>query len=324
MPNRFESCSRQISGTNPPPVDFFWVRRRAINAAGILGFGLISGTVFGCGPSKDAVKIGTPERPPAPEMYPAARDVRFDLDRPITDESYAASYNNFYEFTTFKGSVYKKASRLHTFPWQVLVGGLVSSPRVFDIDELVRALPLEERLYRFRCVEAWAMAVPWTGFPFHALIKMVQPFSSAKFVRFVSFFKPEDAPNQSPSYGPWPYMEGLTMAEAMNELTLLATGIYGHPLPKQHGAPLRLVVPWKYGFKSIKSIAKIEFTAEQPRTFWNSITPREYGFTANVDPKVPHPRWSQKTERLLDTGERRKTLSYNGYGEWVAGLYSSS
>lgn len=320
MPNRFESCSQQTSG-NAAPEDFFRERRQAIKVAGILGLGLISGTVFGCGPSKDAVKIGTPERPPAPEMYPASRDVRFDLDRPITDELYAASYNNFYEFTTFKGIVYKKASRLHTFPWQVVVGGLVSNPRVFDIDELVRAMPLEERLYRFRCVEAWAMAVPWTGFPFHALIKMVKPFSSAKFVRFVSFFKPEDAPNQSPSYGPWPYTEGLTMAEAMNELTLLATGIYGHPLPKQHGAPLRLVVPWKYGFKSIKSIAKIEFTAEQPRTFWNSITPREYSFTANVDPQIPHPRWSQKTERLIDTGERRKTLSYNGYGEWVAGLY---
>jgi sulfoxide reductase catalytic subunit YedY len=315
MPNRFESCSK----TAP---EFFKERRQAIKAAGVLGLGLVSGAFFGCGPTKDAVKIGAQERPPAPEIYPAPRDVRFDLDRPLTDELYAASYNNFYEFTTFKGSVYKKASRLRTFPWQVEVGGLVPNPRVFDIEDLVRAMLLQERLYRFRCVEAWAMAVPWTGFPLQALIKKVQPLSSAKFVRFVSFFKPEDAPNQSPSYGPWPYTEGLTMAEAMNELTLVATGIYGHPLPKQHGAPLRLVVPWKYGFKSIKSIAKIEFTADQPRTFWNSITPHEYGFTANVDPDVPHPRWSQRTERMIDTGERRATLTYNGYGEWVANLYT--
>ena len=168
------------------------------------------------------------------------------------------------------------------------------------------------------------MAVPWTGFPLRELIKMVQPLSSAKHVRFVTFMKPDEAPNQSRSYGPWPYTEGLTMMEAMNELTLLATGIYGHPLPKQHGAPLRLVVPWKYGFKSIKSIVRIDFTAEQPRTFWNRNRPREYDFVANVDPVVPHPRWSQATERLIDTGERRATLPYNGYGKWVAGLYSKS
>lgn len=166
------------------------------------------------------------------------------------------------------------------------------------------------------------MAVPWTGFSMQAFIKRLQPLSSAKYVRFVTFMKPDIASNQSPSYGPWPYTEGLTMPEAMNDLTLLATGIYGHPLPKQHGAPLRLVVPWKYGFKSIKSIVRIEFTAEQPRTFWNSNRPEEYDFVSNVNPKVPHPRWSQATEKLIDTGERRATLPYNGYGEWVANLYA--
>ena len=165
------------------------------------------------------------------------------------------------------------------------------------------------------------MAVPWTGFPLAALIKKIEPLSAAKFVRFTTFLKPEQATNQSPSNGPWPYNEALTMAEAMNQLTLLATGIYGHPLPKQNGAPLRLVVPWKYGFKSIKSIVRIEFTAERPATFWNSNRPGEYDFTANVDPKTPHPRWSQATEKLIDTGERRATLPYNGYGEWVAELY---
>ncbi|MGZ9410896.1 MAG: protein-methionine-sulfoxide reductase catalytic subunit MsrP, partial [Methylocystis sp.] len=212
-------------------------------------------------------------------------------------------------------------ARLRTSPWQVEVAGMVEKPRVFEIDDLVRAMPLEERLYRFRCVEAWAMAVAWTGFPPSALIKLVQPLSSAKYVRFIAFLNPTDAPNQSSAYGPWPYTEGLTMAEAMNDLTLFVTGAYGRPLLKQQGAPLRLVVPWKYGFKSIKSVVKVEFTAQQPQTFWNSSRPHEYGFSANVDPSVPHPRWSQATERLIDTGEQRHTTLYNGYGEWVAGLY---
>ena len=255
------------------------------------------------------------------DLYPAWRDRRFTLDRPITGEVYAASYNNFYEFSSFKNRVYKNAARFKTHPWQIEIAGLVEHPRLFDIDDFVRLAPLEERLYRFRCVEAWAMAVPWTGLSLAALIKKLQPLSSARYVRFVTFMRPDQASNQNPSHGPWPYTEGLTLAEATHELSLLATGIYGHPLPKQHGAPLRLVVPWKYGFKSIKSIVKIEFTAEQPRTFWNSNRPREYDFVANVRPDIPHPRWSQATEKLIDTGERRPTLPYNGYGEWVAKLY---
>ena len=298
-------------------------RRQLLKAAGLFGFGWAAGMNFGCGPAKDAATIGAQENPPAAELYPARPNIRFILDRPLTDEAYAASYNNFYEFSVFKGGIYKKAARLKTSPWQIEVIGLVERPRIFDIDELVRALPLEERLYRFRCVEAWAMAVPWTGIPMRDFIRRVQPLSSARFVRFVTFLKPEIASNQNPAKGPWPYSEGLSMAEAMNELTLLATGIYGHPLPKQHGAPLRLVVPWKYGFKSIKSIVKIEFTAEQPRTFWNSNRPDEYDFTANVRPDIPHPRWSQANEKMIGTGERRATLPYNGYGEWVAGLYKS-
>jgi methionine sulfoxide reductase catalytic subunit len=322
MTNRLHRRGWTISESLTTPETFFEQRRHVLKAAGALTVGLMTGTVFGCGPNKNAPKIGAQEQPAAPEMYPARRNTLFELDRPVTDEIYAASYNNFYEFSTLKGSVYKKASRLRTFPWQVEVGGLVAKPRLFDIDELVRALPLEERVYRFRCVEAWAMAVPWTGFTVEALTKIVEPLSSAKYVRFVSFLKPDEAPNQSPSYGPWPYTEGLTIAEAINELTLLATGIYGHPLPKQHGAPLRLIVPWKYGFKSIKSIAQIEFTAEPPRTFWNSLRPNEYDFFANVNPKISHPRWSQESERLIDTGERRPTLPFNGYGEWVRNLYA--
>ena len=322
MPKLFHRRLWEVSVSKPTPAAIFRERRRFLKATGSVGLGLAAMGLPACGPARDAAIIGAQENPPAAELYPAPRNPRFPLDRPPTDEVTAASYNNFYEFSAFKGGVYKKAARLRTSPWQVEVGGLVERPRLFDIAELIRAMPLEERLYRFRCVEAWAMIVPWTGFPLHQLIKLMQPLSSAKYVRFVTFMKPDEAPNQSPSYGPWPYTEGLTMAEAMNELTLLATGIYGHPLPKQHGAPLRLVVPWKYGFKSIKSIVRIEFTAEQPRTFWNSNRPREYDFVANVDPSVPHPRWSQATERLIDTGERLATLPYNGYGEWVAGLYN--
>ena len=201
-------------------------------------------------------------------------------------------------------------------------GSLVDRPKVYDLDDLVRRMPLEERLYRFRCVEAWAMAVPWTGFPMKALINEVQPKSSARYVRMVTFQRPEQAPGQkSQPWYPWPYFEALTMEEAMNELTLLGTGIYGHALPKQHGAPIRLVAPWKYGFKSIKSIVSIEFTDKQPPTFWNKLAPSEYDFWANVNPNVPHPRWSQATERLISTGERVPSQLYNGYGEYVAHLY---
>jgi len=304
------------------PERIFRERRQLLKAAGFLGLGLVGIIPTACGPARDAAMIGAQENPPGVDLYPARRSARFVLDRPVTDEAYAASYNNFYEFSVFKSRVYRNAARLMTSPWQIELAGLVEKPRTFDIDELVRMINLEERLYRFRCVEAWAMAVPWTGFPMREFIKKVQPLSSAKYIRFVTFMNPDVAPNQNPSKGPWPYTEGLTLAEAMNELTLLATGIYGHPLPKQHGAPLRLVVPWKYGFKSIKSIVKIDFTAEQPQTFWNSNRPKEYDFADNVWPDIPHPRWSQATEKLIDSGERRATLPYNGYGEWVANLYA--
>jgi sulfoxide reductase catalytic subunit YedY len=316
IPPKWQSPERSIT-----PESIFRSRRDFITTMGLCGLGLVAGVPLGCGPNENAPKIGAQENPPIPDLYPARSNPHFILDRPVTNEAYAASYNNFYEFSVFKGTVYKRAARLRTSPWQVEVDGLVEKPRVFAIDELLRAMPLEERHYRFRCVEAWAMAVPWTGIPMRAVLKLARPLSSARYVRFFSFFAPAEAPNQSPSYGPWPYTEGLTMGEANNELTMLACGIYGHPLPKQHGAPLRLVVPWKYGFKSIKSVVKIEFTAEQPRTFWNSSRPHEYGFEANVDPTTPHPRWSQKSEKLIDNGELRPTLPFNGYGEWVAALY---
>jgi sulfoxide reductase catalytic subunit YedY len=257
------------------------------------------------------------------KLYPARRNPPFaTLDRPLTAEGDAARYCNFYEFTSTK-AVWRYVAPFRPVPWAVEVGGLVAKPQTFDLDDLLRAFPLEERLYRHRCVEAWAMAVPWTGFPLAALLRKVEPLPAARFVRFLSFERPEEAGRQNDRSEPWPYTEGLTLAEAANELSFLATGMYGHPLLKQHGAPVRLVVPWKYGFKSAKSLVRIELTTAQPATFWNTMIPHEYDFSANVNPGVPHPRWSQRTERMLGTGEVRATQLYNGYAEWVAGLYRS-
>jgi len=258
-----------------------------------------------------------------PDLYPAPRNPAYTLDRPLTDEAVAAAYTNFYEFRNDKDRIAELAAGLTLRPWTVTIDGLVERPTTVDVDELLRRLPAEERLYRHRCVEAWAMAVPWTGMPLRSLVELARPLSGARYLRMVSFMRPDEAIGQRVDtwYG-WPYHEGLTLAEATNELAFLATGIYGKPLPPQHGAPLRLVVPWKYGYKSIKSIVRFEFVAERPPTFWNEQAPNEYGFVSNVDPAVPHPRWSQATERMLGTGERRPTLPYNGYAEWVAALYA--
>jgi sulfoxide reductase catalytic subunit YedY len=288
----------------------------ALGAGGVLWWNFRPGTdaeVLGAG-ACDA--SGT-------DLYPAAPNPAFtSAGRPLTAEADAARYSNFYEFTGWK-SVWRHVADFQPDPWKVEVTGAVASPRTFDLDDLVRAFPLQERIYRHRCVEAWAMVVPWTGFPLAELLRQVTPLPSARFVRFESFHRPEQASGQRSDGYPWPYTEGLTLAEATNELAFLATGMYGHPLLKQHGAPVRLVVPWKYGFKSIKSVVKIELTEERPATFWNTVVPDEYGFEANVDPAVPHPRWSQSRERMLGSGERRPTVRYNGYGEWVAHLYES-
>lgn len=252
----------------------------------------------------------------------AQKNTTYTLDRPLTERKEAAKYTNFYEFSSGK-QTWKFVEQFLIRPWQMAVTGMVKRPRVFDIDELIRMMPLEERTYRHRCVEAWAMAVPWTGFPFAELLRQVEPLSGAKYVRMLTFFKRQEAPGQRGLFTTdlWPYHEGLTIDEAANELTFLAVGNYGYELPKQHGAPIRLLTPWKYGFKSIKSIVEINFTAQKPSTFWNTMDPDEYGFWANVNPEIPHPRWSQKTERMLGTGERRPTVIYNGYGEHVAHLY---
>jgi sulfoxide reductase catalytic subunit YedY len=258
---------------------------------------------------------------PVPDLYPAKRNPKYTLDRPITREKINDNYNNFYEFGTSK-YIAEAAQALKVEPWTVKIGGLVEKPQEIGIDDLIRKMTLEERLYRHRCVEAWSMAIAWTGFPLAKLVDFAKPLGSAKFVKMTTFLDPKMAPGQNMSWFPWPYVEGLTMAEATNELAFIATGCYGHPLDKQHGAPLRLAVPWKYGFKSIKSIVAFTFVDKQPLGMWQNIQPNEYGFWANVNPKVPHPRWSQATEELIGTGERRPTLLFNGYGGYVASLYS--
>jgi methionine sulfoxide reductase catalytic subunit len=240
-----------------------------------------------------------------------------DALTPIED---ITNYNNFYEFATSKTGVAHAAKGFITRPWTVLVDGLVNKPHRFDFDELLK-FPLEERVYRLRCVEGWSMVIPWIGFPLHKLLEKVEPGSDARFVAFQTLLDPRKMPNQRTGVLGWPYVEGLRLDEAMHPLTILATGLYGETLPPQNGAPVRLVVPWKYGFKSIKSIVKITLVANQPPTTWNNETPYEYGFYSNVNPSVPHPRWSQATERRIGEFGRRKTLLFNGYAEQVAHLY---
>lgn len=257
---------------------------------------------------------------PTASLYPAKHNPAYVLGRALTPESVNANYNNFYEYGTSK-RIAAAAQELKTRPWSVKVDGLVETPKTFAIDDLIRAFPLEGRLYRHRCVEAWAMTIPWTGFPLKAFVEKMKPKAGVKYIHFETFNDPKMAPGQEMPFDPWPYTEGLTMAEAMSELPMLVTGAYGKPLLKQFGAPIRLAVPWKYGFKSIKSITRITFSNERPKTFWEQLDSSEYGFWANVNPAVPHPRWSQATERVLGTMERVPTVIFNGYGEQVAGLY---
>uniref|UniRef100_UPI003137E8DB protein-methionine-sulfoxide reductase catalytic subunit MsrP n=1 Tax=Ferrovibrio terrae TaxID=2594003 RepID=UPI003137E8DB len=244
------------------------------------------------------------------------------LGRDMTEEKVATSYNNFYEFGTTKNIV-KPAQALTIKPWQVKIDGMVAKEITIDAEDLIRKLPLEERLYRFRCVEAWSMAVPWSGFPLKALVDFAQPMSGAKYLKMETFSRPQEASGQKQFWYPWPYTEGLSIEEARNELAFIATGIYGKPIPRQNGAPLRLAVPWKYGFKSVKSIVRFTFTDKRPKTFWEALADNEYGFWANVNPMVAHPRWSQATEEVIGTGKRIPTQIYNGYGEQVAELYKN-
>ena len=258
---------------------------------------------------------------PSAGLYPVKRNDKFVLDRPVTDEAINTTYNNFYEFGSSK-TISRAAQALKLRPWTVKIDGMVGKPIEIGLDDLLAKMPLEERLYRHRCVEAWSMAIPWSGFPMAKLVELAQPLSSAKYIKMETFLDREVASGQRASWYPWPYVEGLTMAEATNELAFLATGAYGKPIAKQHGAPIRLAVPWKYGFKHIKSIVRVSFTDKRPKSYWEDLQSSEYGFWANVNPEVPHPRWSQASEELIGTGERRPTLLFNGYGDYVAGMYA--
>jgi sulfoxide reductase catalytic subunit YedY len=286
-------------------------RRRFLKELGLGGAGLLAARGFGAAPAAGAQA-----------RYPAPRNKEFDPGWRLTNERVAATYNNFYEFTTTKDKVHQMVDQFVIEPWPVEIAGLVGKPMTVDAQELIGMFGLEERVYRFRCVEAWAMIVPWTGFELRKLLDKVQPKPAAKFIRFVTALRPAQMPGvlRVPHY-PWPYTEGLRLDEARHPLTMVVTGIYGKPLPKQHGAPIRIVVPWKYGYKSIKSVVKIEFTDQQPATLWETLQPREYPFESNVNPDVPHPRWSQATERIIDTGERVKTKYLNGYADAVGHLY---
>ena len=259
---------------------------------------------------------------PDDRELPVARRGDYGTEEPWTPYRDVTSYNNFYEFGTDKRDPAANAYSLRPRPWTVAVEGEVRKPQVVDVDRLLEWFPLEERVYRLRCVEAWSMVVPWVGFPLRALLERVEPGSRAKYVAFTSLYDPEQMPEQRRHVLEWPYVEGLRIDEAMHPLTILAVGLYGKVLPAQNGAPLRLVVPWKYGFKGIKSIVKIRLTEEQPATTWSVAAPREYGFYANVNPAVDHPRWSQATERRIGEFRRRPTLPFNGYAEQVAALYA--
>jgi sulfoxide reductase catalytic subunit YedY len=259
---------------------------------------------------------------PSAKYYPAKRNDKYGDPRPLTDEKLATTYNNYYEFGSDK-SIWRAAQKLPIRPWTIKIGGLVEKPFEIAFDDLLARMQLEERVYRFRCVETWSMVVPWTGFPLKALVEFAKPLASAKYLEMKTASLPAVMPGMKEAFYPWPYTDGLAIDEAANELAFIATGLYGKPLPKQDGAPLRLVTPWKYGFKQVKSIVSIDFVTKQPATFWESLASDEYGFWANINPQVAHPRWSQATEKPLGSSERVPTQLYNGYGDQVAGLYAN-
>ncbi len=298
------------------PESVFLNRRQIIR-------GLAAGSIAAAAPG--LAFAATESDDPSAGLYPVARNERFVAGegRELTSERWATRYNNFYEFGTSK-KIWKAAQALKIRPWEVRIDGEVESPRTIAIDDLLSQMPLEERIYRHRCVEAWSMVVPWSGFPFREFVRFANPTANARYVAMETFLDPDTAKGQRQDWYPWPYVEGLTMAEATHELAFLVTGLYGKPLPRQNGSPLRLAVPWKYGFKSIKSIVRFTFTSERPLSFWEEMNAKEYGFWANVNPDVPHPRWSQATEKDLGAGRRIPTQLFNGYGEWVASLYDGN
>ncbi|MFM8989297.1 MAG: protein-methionine-sulfoxide reductase catalytic subunit MsrP [Alphaproteobacteria bacterium] len=314
----------EIPASLVTPEDFVLNRRRLLGAGAVAAGSLaLQGQGwFGLGGEQKLpdFSAGDPSLP----LYPAGRSMRYRVvERASTDEKVAVTYNNFYEFGSSK-NIWQAAQKLPIRPWEIRIDGMVEQERTVAIDDLLKAIALEERVYRFRCVEAWAMTVPWTGMPMRRFVEFAKPLASAKYIRMETFRNPEVASGQRAGWYPWPYVEGLALDEATNELSMLATGVYGKPLPRQMGAPIRLVVPWKYGFKNVKSIVRFTFTDQRPKSFWEELQAAEYGFWANVNPAVAHPRWSQATEELIGEGGKRvPTQLFNGYAEFVAGLYTA-
>ena len=292
------------------PYSLYLSRRDFIKAA---SFAAGTALLAACAPNT------SPTVPPDAANLPQKKD---ELGDPANSYEEITNYNNYYEFTTDKQGVNELSKDFTTKPWTVEVYGLVTKPKTYGVEDLLSNFTQEERIYRLRCVEAWSMVIPWNGFPLAKLLREVEPTSDAKFVRFETVYRPKEMPGQNSPFYPWPYQEGLRLDEAMHDLTILATGLYGLPMPNPDGAPIRLVVPWKYGFKSIKSIVKIELVADQPATLWSTVGPNEYGFYSNVNPNRPHPRWSQASERRIGELQRRPTLMFNGYAEQVASLYN--
>jgi methionine sulfoxide reductase catalytic subunit len=309
-----------IAASEITPQKVFEDRRRVLKAAGALALGGIAGT-FGATRAFAEYSPGDPKA----QKLAAKTDAKFVALDKITPYKDVTTYNNFYEFGTDKSDPAQNAHTLRPRPWRVSVEGEIKNPKVYDIDEILKLAPLEERVYRHRCVEGWSMVIPWIGVPLSEIIRRAQPTGNARYVQFVTLADPSQMPGLAEPILNWPYSEGLRMDEAMNPLTLLTVGVYGQVLPNQNGAPVRVVVPWKYGFKSAKSLVKIRFVEAQPQTSWNTYASNEYGFYSNVNPNVDHPRWSQATERRI--GEdgfftpKRKTLMFNGYGDQVASLY---
>jgi methionine sulfoxide reductase catalytic subunit len=298
-------------GENQATAESAYLNRRQLVQA--MGLGAATLAIPGIAAAQD--------KDPSAGLYPAKRNDKYGVPTPMTTEKLATTYNNFYEFGTDK-SIWRDAQKLEVRPWTIKVSGLVEKPFEIGIDDLLSKVQLEERVYRHRCVETWSMIVPWSGFPMRSLVELCKPTSAAKFVVMKTLSRPAVMREQRDLLYPWPYTEGLAMDEAMNDLTFIATGLYGKPIHKQNGAPLRLVAPWKYGFKNVKSIVSVEFSDKRPVSFWEKLQSSEYGFWANVNPQVPHPRWSQATEKPLGSEERIPTQLFNGYGEFVAGLYA--
>jgi sulfoxide reductase catalytic subunit YedY len=314
MDNQYKSVP--VLPSEITPRSLYEGRRDFLKAAGIITGGafLAACTTTGSSSSGDQSQ----QAPASAAKFAGKTD---ELGAPLNSYQDITNYNNYYEFSENKEAVAPLSADFKYRPWTVEVGGMVNKPKTFDIDELIKMFPQQDRIYRLRCVEAWSMVIPWQGFPLASLLKAVEPTSAAKYVSFTTLTDRSRFPHEGDNLYPWPYQEGLRLDEAMNDLALLVTGLYGAPLPAQDGAPMRLVVPWKYGFKGIKAISKIELVDTQPETFWKAIAPDEYGFYANVNPDVPHPRWLQNSERRIGELSRRPTLMFNGYGEQVADLY---